>query len=271
MMLNQGYLGVAKPKKKAVQEAWIQYKQNGSVDARNQLIEAYLPIVKFHADRISAKIHHQTDAEDLMAAGVFGLMDAMDAFDFDRGIKFETFAAHRVRGAILDELRTTDWVPRLVRSRTAKVESVKNRLTSITGQNPTDDEIADEMGVDAEEFSKIRKDVGATGFVSLNQQLGETNSGTDRDLFAEDVLSDPAQENPLELVQRSELKDIILNQLSRTERLLIVLYYYEGMTMKEISLTFDISESRVCQLHSLVLGKLRTEMRRIKMQPGMVG
>jgi len=243
-------------------DAWTQYKLDGNTDARNTLIEAYLPVVKYHADRMSAKIHRQYDAEELMTAGVFGLMDAIDAFDFDRGFKFETFAAHRVRGAILDELRSMDWVPRLVRARTSKVERVRESLTVANGERPSEDVLAGELGMSRREYDKISHDVGVVGFVSLQNQIGEQQHGMDREVAAEDILADERQDNPVDLLMRSETRDVLLDCLSRIERLIIILYYFEGMTMKEISSSFDISESRVCQLHSLILVKLRNEMRR---------
>ncbi|MCC6580285.1 MAG: FliA/WhiG family RNA polymerase sigma factor [Phycisphaeraceae bacterium] len=256
--------------RRKIQQAWMQYKLDRDVDARNELIEHYLPIVKYHADRIAIKTNHQTPADDLMAAGVFGLMDALDAYDFDRGIKFETFAAHRVRGAILDELRAIDWVPRLVRSRTHKVQTVRDTMTAELGRQPTAREMAERLGLSMKEFDKVSRDVGIIGMVSLQQQIGDDHHDHPRDLHAADFVADGQQPDPLILAQKQELRDLILQSLSRIERLIVVLYYFEGMTMKEMSLTFDISESRICQLHSIILTKLRAEMRKLKLQPGAI-
>lgn len=249
-----------------MRKVWVEYKLTNSVEARNQLIEAYMPIVKFHSDRVAAKVGAGTTSEELIAPGVFGMMDALDAFELDRGIKFTTFAAHRVRGAILDELRSMDWVPRLVRSRTAKYEEAREELVSELGQEPSQEEIADKLGVSKRDFKKIKRDNGITGVVSLQQQMGDQNN-SDRELDAERILADGNQADPSDEAQRIELREMILEKLGRMERLLITLYYYEGMTMREISHTFQISESRVCQMHGQILKKLKTLTERFKVEP----
>ncbi len=277
MQANMNYPRLRMPGQKAsskdarLQRAWTEFKITGSVEARNTLIEAYLPIVKYHADRVSARTGYKTPAEDLMTAGVFGLMDAIDAYDFGRDIKFSTFAAHRVRGAILDELRAVDWVPRLVRTRTAKVENARDRLSLELGRQPDDEELAAALQVSRQEYRKISRDVGITNQVSLQQTLNDGQSAHDRDLDAEHMLADPRQPDPLNLAQQHEVRHLVLDKLSRFERLLVELYYYEGMTMREISSTFDISESRVCQLHAQVLAKLKREMERIRFEPRLAG
>ncbi len=254
--------------KETVQFLWMQYRRNGGdVTARNQLIEHYLPMVKFHADRIAFRTHGRLGGDELMAAGVFGLMDSIESFDFDRGIKFETFAGHRVRGAMLDELRSRDWVPRLVRSRTSKVEQARCSFIARQGREPADVEIAQSLGVDDVEYRKISRDSQVVGLVSLQQKMVGNRESTDRDLTAARSLADPTQAEPFMAAQTQELRELVLEDLQRVERLLIQLYYYEGMTMKEISLTFDISESRVCQLHSQILTKIRTQLRRHQLAP----
>jgi len=250
-----------------LRKVWVEYKLTHSIEARNKLIEEYMSIVKYHADRVAAKVRNGTQSEELMAPGVFGLVEAIDTFELDRGIKFTTFAAHRVRGAILDELRSIDWVPRLVRSRTSKVETARERLIVELGRDPDDEEIAQKLGVKMREYRKINKDVGIVNFVSLQQQLGENKPGKEREVDAERILADEHQPDPVEEAQRREVRDMILKKLNRMERLLITLYYYEGMTMREISTTFQISESRVCQMHCKVLSKLKTLTRRYKLEP----
>ncbi|MEO0586542.1 MAG: FliA/WhiG family RNA polymerase sigma factor [Planctomycetota bacterium] len=241
-----------------VREWWEAYRLEPTQDLRNKLMEHFLPLVKYNAERVHNKLPDEVDVEDLMSAGVFGLMDAIDAFDLDRGVKFETFSAQRIRGAILDELRSMDWVPRLVRSRTSQVETAKRNIEMTTGRKATDDEVAKKLGVNQEEFSKIRRDAGAKTTVSLNRKWFETDSS--KDVREIDVLSDPRQVNPLTVVQKRDLKGLVTKGLSRAERLIVILYYYEEMTMKEIGTTLDLSESRVSQMHSSILARLKAQL-----------
>ena len=240
-------------------DVWVKYRKKPTEELRNVLLENFLPLVRYNAERIHTKLPDEVDIDDLMQAGIFGLMDAIDSYDLDRGVKFETFSAPRIRGAILDELRAMDWVPRLVRSRTSKVEQARKRLMMSLGRKPTEDEIANELGVDDDEYKKIRKDAGTVGVVSLSRKWFETDSS--KDVREIDVIRDPRQVNPLSLAQRRDLKDLITKGLSRSERLIVVLYYYEQMTMKEIGVTLDLSESRVSQMHSSILARLKAQLR----------
>ncbi|MDY7107393.1 MAG: FliA/WhiG family RNA polymerase sigma factor [Planctomycetota bacterium] len=241
-----------------VEEVWCEYKRTGSEDIRNYLIEHYLDIVRYTAERMHMRLPGEVDVEDLMSAGLFGLMDAIDAFDLDRGVKFETYCAQRIRGAIFDELRAMDWVPRLVRSRTAKVERARKALEMELGRRPTDREICERLSVDEGEYQKLSKDSRPVGVVSLNRKWFETDSS--KDIREIDVIHDTRQENPLTEVQRKDLKLLITKGLSRAERLIVILYYYEEMTMKEIGMTLDLSESRVSQMHSSILARLKAQM-----------
>lgn len=241
-----------------VSKVWIQYKKKATEQLRNQLMERYLSLVKYNAERVHAKLPDEVDVDDLMSAGIFGLMDAIDAFDLSRGVKFETYCAPRIRGAILDELRAMDWVPRLVRSRTSQVEQARKALEMGLGRRATHDEIATKMDVSKDEYSKINKDAGAVGVVSLNRTWYETDSN--KDIREIDVFEDNKQVNPFSTVQRRDLKDLITQGLSRAERLIVILYYYEQMTMKEIGVTLDLSESRVSQMHSSILARLKAQL-----------
>ncbi|MCC7145060.1 MAG: FliA/WhiG family RNA polymerase sigma factor [Phycisphaeraceae bacterium] len=241
-----------------IDRVWSDYKKAPSEDLRNRLMEHYLHLVKYNAERIHTKLPDEVDVEDLMSAGIFGLMDAIEAFDMERGVKFETYCAPRIRGAILDELRSMDWVPRLVRSRTSQVDHARKSLEKQFGRKPTDEEVANRMNLSRDEFSKIRKDAGAVGVVSLNRKWFETDSN--KDVREIDVLEDPKQVNPFSAVQRDDLRDLITKGLSRAERLIVVLYYYEQMTMKEIGITLDLSESRVSQMHSSILARLKAQL-----------
>ncbi|HRP61765.1 MAG TPA: FliA/WhiG family RNA polymerase sigma factor [Phycisphaerales bacterium] len=239
-------------------EVWKQYRAIGSQELRNRLIEHYREIVRYTAERMHMRLPGEVDVEDLMSAGLFGLMDAIDAFDLDRGVKFETFSAQRIRGAIFDELRSMDWVPRLVRSRTAKVERARKSLEMELGRKATDKEISTRLKVSQAEFEKISRDSKPVGVVSLNRKWFETDSS--KDVREIDVIHDKKQENPLSEIQKQDLKLLITKGLSRAERLIVILYYYEEMTMKEIGTTLDLSESRVSQMHSSILARLKAQM-----------
>ncbi len=242
----------------SIQEVWIEFKKCSTEPLRNKLMEHYLPLVKYNAERIHTKLPDEVDVEDLMSAGIFGLMDAIDAFDMERGVKFETYCAPRIRGAILDELRSMDWVPRLVRSRSSQVDQARKSLEMALGRAPTEEELAGKLNVSKDEYKKIRKDAGAVGVVSLSRKWFETDSN--KDVREIDVLEDPRQVNPFSAVQRGDLKDLVTKGLSRAERLIVVLYYYEQMTMKEIGVTLDLSESRVSQMHSSILARLKAQL-----------
>jgi RNA polymerase sigma factor for flagellar operon FliA len=239
-------------------QVWREYRTTPTELVRNFLMERYLDLVRYTAERMHMKLPAEVEVDDLMSAGLFGLMDAINAFDPDRGVKFETYCTQRIRGAIFDELRSMDWVPRLVRSRTAKVERVRKSLEMESGRRPTDVEVAERMKVDAGEFEKLQKDSRPVGLVSLNRKWFETDSS--KDVREIDVIKDTRQENPIQLVQRQDLQTLITKGLSRAERLIVILYYYEEMTMKEIGLTLDLSESRVSQMHSSILARLKAQM-----------
>ena len=243
---------------RAIEDLWQEYRKLPSKELRNFLIEKYLELVRFTAERMHMKLPSEVEVDDLMSAGLFGLMDAIDAFDPDRGVKFETYCTQRIRGAIFDELRAMDWVPRLVRSRTAKVEKVRKQLEMETGRKATDAEIADRMKVAKPEFDKLQKDSRPVGIVSLNRKWFETDSS--KDVREIDVIRDTKQESPVQQIQRQDLQTLITKGLSRAERLIVILYYYEEMTMKEIGTTLDLSESRVSQMHSSILARLNAQM-----------
>lgn len=241
-----------------IREVWIAYQKDRPQVIRNYLMEKFLHLVRYNAERIHTRLPDEVDVDDLMQAGLFGLMDAINGFDLDRGVKFETFCAPRIRGAILDELRSMDWVPRLVRQRTAKVEHARNAIEMETGQVASDAQIATRLGVDEEEFKKLQRDSGPVGVTSLNRKW--FNSDSSRDLREIDVIRDDSQESPLTEAQRNDLRTLITRGLSRAERLIVILYYYEEMTMKEIGQTLDLSESRVSQMHSSILARLKAQM-----------
>jgi RNA polymerase sigma factor for flagellar operon FliA len=247
-----------KTNKEADRELWRRYKTEGKPSQRNLLMERYLPIVRYNAERISVKLPDEVDVDDLMSAGVFGLMDAIEAYDLRRGVKFETYCAPRIRGAILDELRSMDWVPRLVRARASKLEKATRSLMVELGRTPSKEELADRMGVDLSELEKLARDANAVSVVSLSRKHYETDNN--KEVAEIDVLIDRRGRDPVREVQRRDLRDLVTRGLSRAERLLLILYYYEEMTMKEIGATLDLSESRVSQMHSSILGRLKAQL-----------
>ncbi|MDX2148775.1 MAG: FliA/WhiG family RNA polymerase sigma factor [Planctomycetota bacterium] len=242
----------------AIQDVWREFQATRTETLRNYLMEKFLPLVRYNAERIYVRLPDEVDIEDLMSAGVFGLMDAIDAFDLERQVKFETYCAPRIRGAILDELRSMDWVPRLVRHRTAKVEQARQQIEMETGEQASDTQIANRLGIPMEEFDKLKRDASAKNQRSLTQRCFPSD-GT-RDVREIDVIRDETQVNPVSEMQRRDLRELITKGLSRAERLIVILYYYEGMTMKEIGATLDLSESRVSQMHSSILLRLKAQM-----------
>ncbi|HZW09579.1 MAG TPA: FliA/WhiG family RNA polymerase sigma factor [Phycisphaerales bacterium] len=241
-----------------IEQVWLEYQRTADGVIRNFLMEKYLPLVRYNAERIYTRLPDEVDIEDLMSAGLFGLMDAIDAFDLERKVKFETYCAPRIRGAILDELRSMDWVPRLVRQRTGKVDQIRQKIEMETGTPATEEEIADRLGLENEELDKYMRDGKAVSTVSLNRRCFPSDGS--RDVREIDIIRDETQTNPLAEIQRNDLKDLITKGLSRAEKLIVLLYYYEGMTMKEIGATLDLSESRVSQMHSSILARLKAQM-----------
>lgn len=239
-------------------EVWVRYRATRTEALRNYLAEKYFQLVRYNAERIYARLPSEVDIQDLVSAGFFGLLDAIRAFDPDKGVKFETYCAPRIRGAILDELRSMDWVPRLVRHRTAKVEGMRQKIEMATGRPPTNAELASKMNLSPEEFDKLGKDSLVTGVISLNRRCYQGDSN--KEVQEIDVIKDETQRNPFTEIQRRDVRELITKGLSRAERLIIILYYYEEMTMKEIGSTLDLSESRVSQMHSSILLRLKAQM-----------
>ena len=239
-------------------KVWREFKTSKDETLRNRLMEEFLPLVKYNAERIGAKLPDEVENDDLVSAGIFGLMDAIEAFDLERGVKFETYCAPRIRGAILDELRSMDWVPRLVRSRANRLDRVSRELESTLGRSPTELEIAGRMKLPAPEFEKLMRDATAVTQVSLSRKYSETDSS--KEVSEIDVIEDKRGRDPVREIHRKDLKELITRGLTRAERLILILYYYEEMTMKEIGATLDLSESRVSQMHSAILKRLKDQL-----------
>jgi len=241
-----------------IEKVWKKFHKSKSEKSRNQLMEYYLPLVKYIAERLHNKLPDKIEVDDLTSAGIFGLMDAIDAYDKSRGVKFETYCSPRVRGAILDELRSLDWVPRLVRARGHKLSKATRTLEAHLGRAPTKEEAAKELNIDMVEFEKLHKDATAVSVVSLDNAFSEDDG--QKEIREIDVVKDDRSKDPLVEAQKRDLKGLLTKGLTRAERLIIVLYYYEEMTMKEIGATLDLSESRVSQMHSSIVARLKSQL-----------
>jgi len=248
-------------KQKEINEIWIQFKKDPSQrELRNRLVEHYLRLVKYNGERIWARLPDGVELDDLISAGVFGLMDAIKAFDMSRGVKFETYCVPRIRGAMLDELRSMDWVPRLVRSKASKLNEGIRVLEARLGRHPTENELATHMELTSAELEKMISDANAVNLISLNKKWYETDSY--KDVREIDILEDKKVDDPTKRIQKSDLMRLVTKGLNRNERLIIILYYYEEMTMKEIGSTLDLSESRVSQMHSAIVQRLQNQLGR---------
>ena len=241
-----------------IDEIWEQFHESRDEYSRNLLMEHYRNLVKYSADRLHSKLPDKVELDDLVSAGIFGLMDAIDAFDPERGVKFETYCSPRIRGSILDELRSMDWVPRLVRARAHQLSKATHSLEIHLGRKPTEKEIAEELDMDSEEFTRLQRDANAVSLVSLDTKYGDGEG--EKDIREIDIIKDERSKNPVIEAQKRDLKSLLTKGLTRAERLIIVLYYYEEMTMKEIGATLDLSESRVSQMHSSIILRLKAQM-----------
>ncbi|MFN9365850.1 MAG: FliA/WhiG family RNA polymerase sigma factor [Planctomycetota bacterium] len=247
------------PVSEDIYDTWVAYKKDpNNQDLRNRLMERYFPLVKYNGERIWQRLPDGVELDDLVSAGVFGLMDAIDAFDMTRGVKFETYCVPRIRGAMLDELRTMDWVPRLVRSKASKLSEATKQLEARLGRTPSEQELAQHMNLDVKELERMMVDANAVNLISLNKKWYETDSY--KDVREIDILEDKKGEDPTRRIQRNDLMRLVTKGLNRNERLIIILYYYEELTMKEIGATLDLSESRVSQMHSSIVQRLQSQL-----------
>jgi RNA polymerase sigma factor for flagellar operon FliA len=241
---------------------WLKYRKENSENNRNKLIEKYLPLVRSIAERIASKLPSSVDSQDLQSAGIFGLMHAIRGFDLNRGVRFETYCVGRIRGAILDELRQLDWVPRVVRSRANRLDAAEMELQRTLGRKPSPLEIAEHLELPLKDVDVMVTQAKPRNMVSLNSDLPEND---DNKAYRKlDFLEDKRSPDPLDNINREELIALIGKGLSREERLVLLLYYYEQLTMKEIGFALDVTESRVCQIHTQILEKLRRRLGRRK-------
>lgn len=244
-------------KKFSKEQLWEMYQAKKTPELREQIILEYAPLVKVVAGRLSMYLGYNVEYDDLVGYGVFGLIDAIDKFDTDKEVKFETYASLRIRGAILDQIRKMDWIPRTVRQKQKKIDEAIKKIEMQTGKTAPDEEVARELGVSDEELQEWQSQLKVTSVISLNEYIEQ---GTE-------PVMDPKHNShfiqPEERVQETELKEKLqeaLQHLTEKEKKVILLYYYEELTLKEISRVLEVSESRVSQLHTKALTKMQKTM-----------
>jgi len=239
------------------EKLWESYQKNPTPEVREQIILEYAPLVKVVAGRLSMYLGYNVEYDDLVGYGIFGLIDAIDKFDAGKDVKFETYASLRIRGSILDQIRKMDWIPRTVRQKQKKLDEAIKRVEMRTGKNASDGEIAKEIGITDDELTNWQSQLKVTNIVSLNEYVEQGSEPV------MDARHNVQFAQPEEHVQENELKEVLkstLELLTEKERKVIELYYYEELTLKEISKVLEVSESRVSQLHTKALLKMRKKM-----------
>ena len=234
------------------------YSRTRSTALRDQLIIEYSQLVKLVAGRLGMYLGYSVEYDDLCGYGIFGLIDAIDKFDCNKNVKFETYASLRIRGAILDQIRKMDWIPRSLRQKQKKIDAAMSKIEAQKGSVATDEELAQELGITLDEFNDWQGKTKATNLISLDEYT-ETQ-GTEAKM---DSVTNARFDQPEDVVEKEELKKMIVEAISLLtdkERSVVTLYYYEEMTLKEISLVLDVSESRVSQLHTKALLKMKSKL-----------
>jgi RNA polymerase sigma factor for flagellar operon FliA len=243
----------------SVAEAWTGYKKDGSAQARDSLILHFSPLVKYVAGRVAVGLPANIEQADLISYGIFGLIDAIDKYDQSRGIKFETYAISRIRGAIIDELRAIDWVPRSVRFKAREVEKAYQALENKLKRPPSDAEIAQEMGITTDELNHIYTQLSTVSLVALDE-LMTGDSGQGDKLALVETIEDTRTAGPMEAFESEEMKSILaeaINRLPEREKMVVTLYYFEGLTLAQIGEVLGVTESRICQMHTKAVLGLR--------------
>jgi RNA polymerase sigma factor FliA len=250
------------PAPTSLDELWRSYKTTGDERLREQLILHYSPLVKYVAGRVSVGLPPNVEQADFVSSGVFGLIDAIEKFDPARAIKFETYAITRIRGAMIDELRALDWIPRSVRQKARAIERAYATLEASLRRTPSESEVAEEMGIPLEELHGVFSQLSLANVVALEELLHAGGEGGDR-LSLMDTLEDTAADNPVEVAEDRELRRLLaraVNTLPDREKTVVTLYYYEGLTLAEIGEVLGVTESRVSQIHTKSVLQLRAKL-----------
>ena len=245
---------------------WKTYKKTKDDNLRNTLIEHHMPLVRMIAERVLQTLPKSIELDDLISSGTFGLMDAIGGFDLSRGIKFKTYCTTRIRGSILDELRSQDWVPRLVRLKAHKLERATRQLEGELGRLPNQVELAKALGLTMDDLQAHQQEASAKTVFSLSEKWDDGDD--DKEMEKVEILADKKCTNPVDTIQERDALDTITRNLTKKERLIILMYYYEGLTMREIGEIMELTESRVCQIHSNVMARLKAQLDRVQLQQG---
>lgn len=240
---------------------WKKYKRTKSAHLREEIVKKYLYLVKYVAGRVAVSLPPNVEFNDLVSYGILGLFDAITKYDVSQGNKFETYAVSRIRGSIMDELRKLDWAPRLLRKKAREVERMCKELEEKLGRLATDHELSEALGISTDELNTIYSDLNSTSFLSLDEVW--QNDDGNKPISRLQTIEDSLITNQFSYVNQSEVKDIlatVISELPEKEKLVIVLYYYENLTLREIGEILDVSESRVCQIHTKVVTRLRSHL-----------
>ena len=246
----------------ALRSLWEKFKATGDASTRERLILHYSPLVKYVAGRVGVGLPPNIEQADLVSYGIFGLIDAIEKFDITRAIKFETYAISRIRGAIIDELRAIDWIPRSVRYKAREVERAYAALEGELHRTPTEPEVAERLGMSLEELHQVFSQVSYVNVVALDELLTVGGEKGDK-LSLVDTLEDTKAEDPVAAFETEETKFLLsraINQLPEREKIVVTLYYYEGLTLAEIGRVLGVTESRICQMHTKAVLQLRAKM-----------
>jgi len=246
----------------ALRELWTDFKSSGDQRLRERLILHYSPLVKYVAGRVGVGLPPNIEQADLVSYGIFGLIDAIEKFDLDRAIKFETYAISRIRGAIIDELRAIDWIPRSVRYKAREVEKAYANLEGRLHRTPSEAEVAEEMGIAVADLHHIFSQVSFVNVVALDDLLNVGGEKGDK-LSLVDTLQDTRAEDPVAAFESEETKYLLaraINTLPEREKIVVTLYYYEGLTLAEIGQVLGVTESRICQMHTKAVIQLRSKL-----------
>ncbi|MSR77786.1 MAG: FliA/WhiG family RNA polymerase sigma factor [Candidatus Omnitrophica bacterium] len=240
---------------------WKKYKRIKSPQLREEIVKKYLYLVKYVAGRVAIGLPPNVEFNDLVSYGILGLFDAITKYDVSQGNKFETYAVSRIRGSIMDELRKLDWAPRLLRKRAREIDRKCKELEEKNGRMATDSELAKALGMSSEELFSIYSDLNSTTFLSLDEVW--QNDDGNKPISRLQTIEDSLVMNQFSYVHQNEIKDILagsIEELPEKEKLVVVLYYYENLTLREIGEILDVSESRVCQIHTKVITRLRSHL-----------
>jgi RNA polymerase sigma factor for flagellar operon FliA len=244
---------------------WRTFKRTRDENLRNTLIEHHMPLVRAIAERVLQTLPKSIDVDDLSSAGTFGLMDAINGFDLSRGIKFKTYCTTRIRGSILDELRSQDWVPRLVRLKAHRLDRAVRQLEGELGRSPNQVEIARALGISLDALQAHEAEANAKTIFSLSEKWDDGDE--EKEMEKVEILADRKSVDPVDTIQQSDALEMITGILTKKERLIILMYYYEGLTMREIGEIMELTESRVCQIHSNVMARLKAQLDRVQSAP----